>query len=195
MPGGRAGPVASAGSLTMTHLPGNVGAGRRPRTAPAPGRCSLHPVRPVLSALQGAGEAEVGQDAGVEAGHGADLVAGEGDDDQPGRVPDASLRVLEVHAEGGLPVGPGRYEAGSPAWPEGGGGQVPGGQVTALVLQWMRWHPQRDVLGEQGDDGRDVAGLVGAGEALDELTLSSGARVRGRLPGRCGRELAAHRGA
>ena len=108
---------------------------------PAGARCTQ--AGRVLSALQGAGEAEVGQDAGVEAGHGADLAAGEGDDDQPGRVPDASLWVLDVHAEGGLPVGPGRYEAGPPVWPERGGGQVPGGQVAALVNQWVRWQCSR----------------------------------------------------
>ena len=70
-----------------------------------------------------------------------------------------------------------------PARPERGGGQVPGGQVAALVLQWMRWHRQRDVLGEQGDDALDIANLVGAGEALDEPTLLGGARTRGRLSG------------
>ena len=53
---------------------------------------------------------------------------------------------------------------------------LPPRQRAVLIL--------RDVLGEQGDDGLDVAGLVGAGEALDKLTLLGGARVRGRLPGR-----------
>jgi len=110
----------------------------------------------------------VGEHAGVEAGHGVDLVAGEGEDDQPGRMRDAGLGVLDIDAEGGLPVGPGRNEAGPSAWPERGG-QVPGGQVAALVFHRVRWHGQCDVPGEQGDDGGDVAGLVGAGEPLDQV--------------------------
>lgn len=50
--------------------------------------------------------------AGVEAGHGADTVAAEGEDEQPGRVEDTGLRVPGVEAERGLAIGPGRDDAG-----------------------------------------------------------------------------------
>ena len=43
--------------------------------------------------------------AGVEAGHGADTVAGEGEDEQPSRVEDPGPRILGVQAERGLAVG------------------------------------------------------------------------------------------
>ena len=70
--------------------------------------------------------------AGVEAGHDADLVAGEGEDEQPCRVTDPGVGVLDVEAERGLPVGPGRYEAGPAAGAEPGGGEEPGDQVAAV---------------------------------------------------------------
>ena len=60
-----------------------------------------------LSAGQDSGESEAGQDAVVKACHGADLAAGEGEDEQPAGVGDAGMRVPEVHAVGGLVVGPG----------------------------------------------------------------------------------------
>jgi hypothetical protein len=67
--------------------------------------------------------------AGVEARHGADFVAGEGEDEQPGRVGDPGVGVLDVEAQRGLPVGPRRGEAGPAAGAEPGGGDEPGDQV------------------------------------------------------------------
>lgn len=121
-----------------------------------------------LSSGQGAGEPEIREWAGIEAGHGADLVAGEGEDEQPGRVTDPGLGVLDVEAERRLPVGAGRYEAGTAAGAEPGGGEEPDDQVASVVFHRLWRHGQGDVLGEQGDVAGDVAGLVGAGEPLDQ---------------------------
>jgi hypothetical protein len=131
------------------------------------------------SAGQGAGQTELRERAGIEAGHGADAVAGQGEDEQPGRVEDSGLRILGVHAERGLAVGPGRDEAGPAAGAEPGGGEEPGDQLAAVVFQRKRRHGRGDVLGEQGDDAGDVAGLVGAGEPVDQVPFPGGARARG----------------
>ncbi len=68
---------------------------------------------------------------------------------------DIPVGSLDIEAERGLPVGPGRYEASPAARAEPGGGEEPGGQVAAVVFHRKRWHGQPDVLGEQGDDGGD----------------------------------------
>src|SRR5262245_52260608 len=128
-----------------------------------PGPASGGPV----SGGQGPWQTEVREHAGVEAGHGADTAAAEGEDEQPGRVEDTSLRVPRVEAERGLAIGPGRDDAGPAAGAEPGGGEEPGDRLAAVVLQWQRRHGYRDVLGQQGDDAGDVAGLVGAGEPVD----------------------------
>src|SRR5262252_8229602 len=85
---------------------------------------------------QGPGEPEARQDAGVlEEGDGRDLVAVEGEHDQPGGVRDGGVLVTEVEAEGGLGVGAGGHELepagsarGGPVAEEGGYGH------RALVL-------------------------------------------------------------
>jgi hypothetical protein len=122
--------------------------------------------------------------AGIEAGHGADLCAGEGEHEQPCRVGDPGLGLQDIEAERRLPVGPGRYEAGPAAWPQPAGGEEPGDQVAAVVFHRERRHVQGDVLGEQGDHGGDVPGLVGAGKPLDQVPFLGGTRARGRLPRR-----------
>ena len=62
------------------------------------------------SVRQDSGKAEAGQHAVVEAGHRADAVAGEGEHQQSVGMGDAGQRVPEVDTEGGLAVGPGRYQ-------------------------------------------------------------------------------------
>ena len=164
---------------TISPIPGGLGVGGLGAAGRAdhPGMYVGEPGGRALSAWQGAGEPEGWEDAGVEAGHDAVLVAGEGEDDQPGRVADPGVGVLDVQAERGLTVGPGRDEAGPAAWPGRSGGQVGGGEVAAPVFQRMRGHGQRYVLGEQGDDGGGVAGLAGAGEPLDQAEFCGGAPV------------------
>jgi DNA-binding transcriptional regulator YbjK len=54
---------------------------------------------------QGPWRPEIGQRAGLESGHPADPVAGQGQHHQSGRMHDAGLRVADVEAKGGLAVG------------------------------------------------------------------------------------------
>ena len=76
--------------------------------------------------------------AGIEDGHGADLVAGEGEGEQPGRATGPGLGVFDVAAERGLPVGPGGDEAGRAAGAEHGGGEEAGDLVAAVVFARLR---------------------------------------------------------
>jgi len=82
---------------------------------------------------QGSGEPEAGQDAGVEAGHGADPVARQGQDQQPTRVAHAGLRVAGVEAERRLAVGPGSDQP--PGASPRDGGEEAGRQLGSLVRQ------------------------------------------------------------
>src|ERR1700739_3242196 len=59
----------------------------------------------------------------LEASHGADPVAGEGEDEHAGAVADA-IGTAEVGAEGWLAVGSGRDEVESPAWAEDAGAET-----------------------------------------------------------------------
>ena len=70
----------------------------------------------------------MGQRAGVEASHRADLVAAEGEHEHPGRVGYPGLRVFDVEAERRLP---GR----------------PQGTVTA-VSAWPGYRRSREMLGD-----------------------------------------------
>src|SRR6476620_5492908 len=114
-------------------------------TAHKPSRLA-HNASPA-SSRQGAGETELREHAGVEAGHGADTAAAEGKDDEPGRVEDTGLRVPGVEAERGLAIGPGRDNASPAAGAEPGGSEEPGDRLAAVVLQRERQHGHGDVLG------------------------------------------------
>ncbi len=94
-------------------------------------------------------EAEPCDHAVVEAGDRAHLVPGQGDDEEAEDVGDAGSRVLEVDAEGRLPVCPGRDEAVAAAMPEGDGGEEPAGELLALVLKRYWWHPYPCVFGHE----------------------------------------------
>ena len=80
---------------------------------------------------QGSGKAEPWQDAGFEAGDGADLVAGEAQHEQAVRVGDRGVGVAQVQAERGLSVGPGGDQA-EPAAVEGPR-EEPGGELASLA--------------------------------------------------------------
>src|SRR5215831_3035817 len=150
---------------------------------------------PGTSVGQGAGEAEPGEHAVVEPRDAADPAAGQGEDLQPRRAGDARVGVPDVGAEGGLAVGAGRDHPVGAALPEGHHTQEPRRQLTALVLQRDRRHAQQDVVGEQGDEGVDVAGVVSAGEPGDELAFGGRIGRRGRVAVFRRRELALERGA
>ena len=123
---------------------------------------------------EGAGEPEPCQHAVVvEAGDGADSVSSEGEDDQPVRVADRGVRVAQVAAEGGLAVRPGGNEPGLPgSVAERDGVQEMPDRVGALVLERQRRHREPGIVGEQGDDRRDVAALERVGERDGDLLLA-----------------------
>src|SRR5215467_84863 len=108
------GAAAHAGVLS---LPEQVGV-EKPR--PAAGLILI--CRDLALLGQGAGQAEVGEDAAVgEPGDGADLVAGEGEDDHAVGPGERGVGAGEVAAEGGLGVGPGGHQ---PQWSAAQGGPV-----------------------------------------------------------------------
>ena len=125
-------------------------------------------------------QAEPRQHAAGETGHRLDAVAVEGEDEQAVRPRVFGLgRLAQVGGEGGLAVGPGGEEPVGAAVAECDLGQEAGDRAVPLVLQRRRRHGQPGVVGEQGDDAVHVAGLVGAGEPLDEVFLPGGFRGRG----------------
>jgi alpha-1,2-mannosyltransferase len=128
---------------------------------------------PRPSVRQGAGQAEGGQVAAVhEARDLRDAWSrtADGEHDQPVRAGDRGDGVAQVAPEGRLAVGPGRDQ------PELDGradqGEEVLDRVAPLVHERQRRHRERDVLGQQGDDGLDVAALVSLGEPGDDLPLT-----------------------
>ena len=85
--------------------------------------------------------------------------------------------ITDVRAECRLAVGPGLDEAVGATVAEGDGGEESRRLLDAVVLERHRRHRHGDVVGEQGHERVDVAGLVGAGEAVDELALLGRART------------------
>jgi hypothetical protein len=84
-------------------------------------------------------------------------------------------RAGQERLERELPVHPRADQGVGAPVPERDHSQELPDQLAALVLQWHRRHAQPRVLGEQGDDRGDVAGLVSAREAFREAGL--GGRV------------------
>src|SRR5205814_1252877 len=131
---------------------------------------------PGASRRLGGRQAEPREHAAGEAGHRLDAAAAEGEHEQAVGLWAAGF--AQVGAEGELAVGPGGDEPVGAPVAERDLGQEAGDRAVALVLQRRRRHGQPGVVGEQGDDAVHVAGLVGAGEPLDELLL--GGRLRRR---------------
>src|SRR4029453_15929396 len=98
----------------------------------------------------------------VEAGDGADPVAREVEDEKAGPVADAG-RGAEVCPERRLTVGSRRYEVEPPARADHPCAEA-GHDITAFVFEGERWHREEDIVGEQGDQSVEVAGLVRADE-------------------------------
>ena len=85
------------------------------------------------SAEQGPGEPEARQHVVVEPGDRADLITGEGEDEQSHCVAGPAARVAEVGAEGELTVGPGRHQLVGAALTEGDRDVEAGGEFSSLV--------------------------------------------------------------
>lgn len=85
---------------------------------------------------------------------------------------DRRLGVAQVTAERGLPVGARGDEPEHVEAPAGRDSrEEPGDRRRTAVLERLRRHRQRSIVGKEGDDGVDVAALEGVGEPCDELTL------------------------
>jgi hypothetical protein len=124
----------------------------------------------------GGGKAESGEHARIEAGQGGDAAAGEGQHHEPVGAENLIRVVASVDGQCELPVGPGGDDAVRAAGSESDGLEESGGEITALVLERQRRHRQPDVLGQEGDNGAQVAVLVGPGELVDKLPLEIRAR-------------------
>src|ERR1700732_3753192 len=90
-----------------------------------------------LSARERSREPEPWERAVLEAGHGADPVAGEGEDVEAGPVADAG-RGAQVGSEGRLTVGSRRHQVEPAARVEQAGAEA-GHDVSALVFEGHRW--------------------------------------------------------
>ena len=126
--------------------------------------------------------------------HGGDLLALERQDEQSRGSRDLGLGGREVTAEGGLAVGARRHE---PQWRTAAYGAVVqegADRGAALVLVRLRRHRQPGVVGQQGYDAVDVAGLERVREAADDVALELGVRER-RPFAPCRRQAGLERGA
>src|SRR5512132_2229756 len=143
-------------------------------------RCAItsampSPLGSYLSAGKRSRQPEPWKHAVVEAGDGADPVAREGEDEQAGPVADAG-RGAEVGPERRLTVGSRRYEVEPPARADHACVEA-GHDVTAFVFEGERWHREKDIVGQQGDQSVEIAGLVRADELRHRRLL--GGRVGG----------------
>ncbi len=130
---------------------------------------------------QRSGQAEVGEDAVVESGQGADPSSRQGEDEQPVAVGDRRVVVSHVQAEGGLSVGPGGHQLVAPSCLEDHRRMEVSDQLPAVVLERDRRHGEPNVPCQQGDDAGHVACHEGVGEALDQDLLGRRPREGGRF--------------
>src|SRR5205085_532247 len=91
-----------------------------------------------------------------------------------------SGRAAQVGPERGLAVGPGRDEVEPAACAELAG-PVAGHGVAALVSEWLRWHRDEDVVGQQGHQRVEVGRLPRAGEPGHDRVLGGRAGAGRRL--------------
>lgn len=123
----------------------------------------------VRSVGEGSGQPEPGEHGVLEAGQRADPIAGKGEDEQAGAVPDP-VRSPDVRAKGRLTIRSGRDE-GEPAPRCEDAGEEPSDRYGPLVLEGHWRHGCEDVVGEQAHEGIDVGGPVGTDELRDECFL------------------------
>src|SRR5260370_5285243 len=123
-----------------------------------------------LSARERRRQPEPWEHAVIEAGDGADPVAGEGEDEEAGSVADAAGRGAQVRRERRLTIGSRRHEVMRSARADDAGVEA-GHGVAALVFEGNWWHGDEDVGGEQGEQRVDIRGVVRADELCDKRLL------------------------
>src|SRR5260370_40313625 len=101
----------------------------------------------MFSARERARQAERWEHVVVETGHGADPVAGEGEDEQAGAVADAAGGGAQVGAERQLTIRSRRHEGISRAAPEDAGVEA-GDDVAALGFGGYWWHGYAAIGGQ-----------------------------------------------
>src|SRR3979490_309166 len=106
----------------------------------------------MLSAGEGAWQAERWEHVVVETGHGADPVAGEGEDEQAGAGAGASGGGAQVGAERQLTIPPRRHEVISRTAPEDAGVEA-GHDVAALGFEGDWGHGYADIGGVAREKG------------------------------------------
>src|SRR5262249_8958131 len=135
---------------------------------------SLHaPSRPLPNPTPGGAsfswerlwEPEPWEHAVVEAGHGADPIPGEGEDEESGSVADAARGGAKIGAERRLTICLRRHKV-MRSMPEEAG-QEAGRGVAAEVFEGNRRHRDAHIGGEQGHQPVDVTGLPCANELCD----------------------------
>jgi hypothetical protein len=122
------------------------------------------------------GQSEGGKHALVEACDGRDLVAGQGEHEEPHGVEHPPAGIADVQPEGGLAICPRRDDAVPPPLVKSHGREEAGGRLAPVVLE--RRHRELDVLAQEGHDRVNVARFESARQLLDEPPL--GLRVRRR---------------
>src|SRR3989442_16009731 len=125
-----------------------------------------------LSARERWRRPEAREDAVVEAGEGADAVAGEGEYEKAGSMADAGGGAKVSH-ERRLTIGSRRHEVNPPARAEDAGEEA-GHHVAAPGFQGDRGHREEGIVREQGDQRVQIAGLGGADELLQEQPPGGG---------------------
>ncbi len=115
-------------------------------------------------------QAEVREDANLEAGDCADALTRERHDKETERAIKVGAGVASVHRERGLAIGSGRREA-AVVIDDSDVGEEAGTLVETAVLERKRWHAQAHVVGEQRDEAVNVVALEGRGESFDQLGL------------------------
>jgi hypothetical protein len=105
----------------------------------------------------------------LKAGHGADPVAGEGEDVEADPVADAG-RGAEVGPERWLTVGSRWHEVEPAARAEEAGTEA-AHDVSALILEGHRWHRDEDVVGQKGHQRVEIGGLPRAYELRHDCIL------------------------
>ena len=156
------------------HLTGGPRADARPQERPVVWRAYWMKTSTSLSAGERSRQTKPGQHAVLEAGHGADPVAGEGEHDEASRMADTA-RGMYVEPDCRLTVRAGRHEVVAAASAEKEGAEA-GHHVAALVFEGHRRHGHEDVVGQQGHQRVEIGRFVRADKLGHERSL-------GRRPG------------